>query len=201
MDAVTQGQSIRSISRGLQMKPVGVFALLAAVLIGLSGLSGCASGPPPGISVVRPFDAKRYLGRWYEIARLDNRFERGLTDIVATYLNRPDGSIDVINRGYDAVQGEWREAHGLAKWAGSPQEGALEVSFFGPFYGGYNVVALDQENYQWSMVIGHDRDYFWILAREKQLDDGLRQSLIRKATDLGIPFDQIIWTPQTRKDN
>ena len=164
-------------------------------------LSGCAYGPPQGISVIRPFEADRYLGKWYEIARLDHRFERGLTDIQAIYSLKPDGSLKVINRGYDPEEGEWHEAVGRAKWVGSSKEGSLKVSFFGPFYGAYNVVALDQKAYQWSLVMGPDRSYFWILAREKHLDESLRQQLILKARALGIPTDQLIWTPQSRKDD
>lgn len=163
--------------------------------------ASCSYGPPEGVSVIRPFKADRYLGQWYEIARLDHRFERGLSDIQAIYRAQPDGTLEVTNRGYDVKEGAWHEAIGRAKWVGSPEEGALKVSFFGPFYGAYNVVALDEKSYRWSLVMGPDRSYFWILAREKQLDEGLKQDLLRKARTLGIPTEQLIWTPQSRKDN
>lgn len=174
--------------------------LLLLILIGL-GMASCSFGPPPGISVVRPFKAGQYLGTWYEIARLDHRFERGLTDIRAIYRQQKDGSLEVINRGFDREAGAWHEAVGRAKWVGASDEGALKVSFFGPFYGAYNVVALDQDHYRWSLVMGPDPSYFWILAREKRLDPALKKELIRKASGFGIATDQLIWTPQDRKDD
>jgi lipocalin len=107
-------------------------------------LSGCSTHPPSGVAVVTPFDVQRYEGKWYEIARLDHRFERGLTDISATYRRQPDGSVQVINRGYDGEDREWNQAVGGAFFTGDSQQGSLKVSFFGPFYGGYHVVALDR---------------------------------------------------------
>ncbi len=102
------------------------------VVIALSILAGCAQ-IPDGLRAVEGFDADRYLGTWYEIARLDHRFERGLTNVTATYARRPDGSIDVLNRGFDPEQGRWDEARGRARFAGAPDVAMLEVSFFGPF--------------------------------------------------------------------
>ncbi|HSQ70040.1 MAG TPA: lipocalin family protein, partial [Steroidobacteraceae bacterium] len=92
---------------------------------------------PEGIEPVSDFDIDRYLGTWFEIARLDHRFERGLTDITARYRLRDGGGVDVLNRGWDAAKGEWREAEGKARFVGSEDVASLEVSFFGPFYGGY----------------------------------------------------------------
>jgi apolipoprotein D and lipocalin family protein len=126
------------------------FLLLAVAL-----LAGCAQ-IPDGVEAVGDFDAERYLGQWYEIARLDHRFERGLEKITATYTARDDGGIDVLNRGFDVAKGEWREARGRAKFAGSRDTAMLKVSFFGPFYGGYNVVDLDPE-YQLALIAGPTR--------------------------------------------
>lgn len=164
-------------------------------------LGACSTAPPPGITAVAPFDAQRYAGRWFEIARLDNRFERGLTDINATYRPLPDGSLQVINRGFDPVAGQWEEAIGRAQFIGDPQHGSLKVSFFGPFYGGYHVAALDEKAYRWSLVVGSDRDYFWILARDRQLPAGLREELLGRARRLGIATDQLIWVSQQRNDH
>ena len=154
--------------------------------------------PPLGVHPVKPFAVDRYLGTWYEIARLDHRFEEGLTDIQATYSLEADGSVKVLNRGLQTSNGKWREAIGKALFTGKRDEGSLKVSFFGPFYGGYHVAALDPE-YRWSLVVGPDRDYFWILSREPHISAGLRDQLILRARTLGIATDRLIWTPQNGK--
>lgn len=177
----------------------------ALVLAGLTaaGLSGCASSQPPeGIRAVAPFDLARYQGRWYEIARLDHRFERGLSNVSATYTPQPDGSVRVVNRGFDASKGDagaWSEAVGKALFVGPPTTASLKVSFFGPFYGGYHVAALDKD-YRWALVVGPDRDYFWILAREKTLSPELRAQLEERARALGIHTAGLIAVAQDRQD-
>jgi apolipoprotein D and lipocalin family protein len=172
-------------------------ALLVAMLI---GLAGCSTTPPDGVAVVSPFDIARYEGKWYEIARLDHSFERGLTDVSATYRQQPDGSVEVLNRGYDSERKDWREAVGRALFTGAPDVGSLKVSFFGPFYGGYHVVALDAQGYRWAMVIGPDRSYLWILAREKHLPDSIRDRLVAQAAALGIDVGKLIWVDHGRDD-
>ena len=156
-------------------------ALAALLLLPLLGLVGCSYAPPKGVAVVSPFELPRYLGTWYEIARLDHSFERGLSNVNARYRQRPDGSVEVINRGYDEKRRRWQEAVGTARFIGAENVGSLKVSFFGPFYGGYHLVALDQVNYSWAMVAGADRDYLWILSREKQLDPKIQEYLVRQA--------------------
>lgn len=173
-------------------------ALLLTVLL---GLAACSTTPPEGMSAVMPFDIQRYAGKWYEIARLDHSFERGLTDISANYRQRDDGSVEVINRGYDTKKGEWRQAVGRALFTGEPSRASLKVSFFGPFYGGYHVIALDQQHYRWAMVVGPDRDYLWILARDKQLPASIRDQLVNQAREQGVDVGQLIWVAQTRDDN
>lgn len=162
-------------------------------------LSACASAPPPGITPVGGFDLQRYSGKWYEISRLDNRFERGLTDVSASYAAQADGSVKVINRGYDADAGRWKQAQGRALFNGDEHTGSLKVSFFGPFYGGYHVVALDPD-YRWSMVAGNDRSYLWILARDKRLPDDMMARLLAQARQLGFDTDKLITVNQTRSD-
>lgn len=163
-------------------------------------LMACSTSPPLGVHPVKPFAVDRYLGTWYEIARLDHRFEEGLTDIQATYSLETDGSVKVLNRGLQISNGQWREAIGKALFTGKRDEGSLKVSFFGPFYGGYHVAALDPD-YRWSLVVGPDRDYFWILSREPHISPGLRDQLIQRAQTLGIVTDRLIWTPQKEKDD
>jgi apolipoprotein D and lipocalin family protein len=167
---------------------------LAALII----LSACSTAPPTGVTAVSPFDIGRYAGKWYEIARLDHSFERGLSDVSATYRLRPEGGVEVINRGFDATRSEWREAVGQAFFTEVPTRASLKVSFFGPFYGGYHVVALDQQHYRWAMVIGPNRDYLWILARDKQLAPDVREQLLNQARELGIDVQKLLWVGQTR---
>ena len=169
--------------------------LLATVL----SLSACSTAPPAGVTVVSPFDLNRYAGKWYEIARLDHSFERGLSDVSASYQQQADGSVQVINRGYNSQRGDWKQVTGRALFTGEAQRASLKVSFFGPFYGGYHVVALDPQ-YRWSMVIGPDRDYLWILARDKQLTPEVRAQLLNQARELGIKVERLIWVEQGRKE-
>ena len=161
-------------------------------------LSGCLA-PPQGITPVTPFVLERYLGTWHELARLDHRFERGLSDVSATYGLNADGTVSVLNRGFDAARGEWKEAKGVARFTGDPGTGSLKVSFFGPFYGGYHVIALDPA-YRWAMVIGPDTDYLWILSRDKQLPSGVRERLVAQAASLGVNTRELIWVEHRRTD-
>lgn len=166
---------------------------LAVLSLGLLlGLGGCATAPPPGVAVVSPFDAARYMGQWFEIARLDHRFERGLSQVSATYALQPDGSVSVTNRGYNAAQDQWREAVGRAVFTGDRNTGSLKVSFFGPFYGGYHVIALDPD-YRWAMVIGPDTGYLWILARDTTLPADVRARLLEQAARVGVDTRALIW--------
>jgi apolipoprotein D and lipocalin family protein len=162
-------------------------------------LGGCSLGPPSGIEPVRGFELARYLGVWYEIARLDHSFERGMADVRATYTDQGEGRVEVINRGFDPAKGTWREAVGKARFIGDTTQASLKVSFFGPFYGGYHVVALDPE-YRWSLVIGPDRSYAWILAREKLLTPAVRELLLQKAATAGIDKAALIWVDHSRQD-
>lgn len=162
-------------------------------------LTACSTAPPDGVEAVGSFDLNRYLGKWHEIARLDHAFERGMSDVNATYELQDDGSIRVINRGYIIERGVWKEAIGRALFIGDPQTASLKVSFFGPFYGGYHVIALDQENYRWSLVAGPSRDYLWILARDRTLPADIRDQLVSKAKALGFATDKLIWVTQERE--
>ena len=152
---------------------------------------GC-TGVPEGAEVVDDFELDRYLGTWYEIARLDHRFERGMSNVTATYSLRDDGGVDVLNRGYKENKSEWDEARGKAVFNGPTDEGRLKVSFFGPFYGGYNIVALDKANYQYAMVVGPDTDYLWILSRTPTMDKGIFDKLVRDAALIGVDTSQLI---------
>ena len=171
------------------MKNVFSIALISAIL------SGC-TGIPNGVKAIDGFEINRYLGTWYEVARLDHRFERGLTKISATYTLRTDGGVKVINKGWNQADGKWEQAEGKAYFVGQPGNGRLKVSFFGPFYGGYNIIALDKKDYAYSMVTGPDRSYFWILSRTPQLPKETLEALIENAKQLGFATDKLIFVNQ-----
>jgi apolipoprotein D and lipocalin family protein len=150
---------------------------------------------PAGVEPVRGWDLRRYMGRWYEVARVEHGFEKGLERTQAEYTALPDGSVHVLNRGYDAGHRRWKSAEGKARLVQGPDVAALKVSFFGPFYGGYNVVALD-EHYRWAMVIGSDLRYFWILSRTPDLPSGVAEPLMAHARQLGVPVARVQWVLQ-----
>jgi apolipoprotein D and lipocalin family protein len=163
-----------------------LFTILALLLAGCVGI-------PEHVSPVNNFKVEKYLGKWYEIARLDNSFERGLTRITAEYSLREDGGLKVINRGYLASENKWQEAEGKAYFVGDPNQAYLKVSFFGPFYGSYIVFELDHANYQYALVSGPDKSYFWILARQPKMNDDIKKVLIAKAASLGFETDKLIF--------
>lgn len=157
-------------------------------------LTAC-SVAPEGVQPVTGFQVERYLGRWHEIARLDHRFERGLEQVTADYSLNTDGTLRVVNRGLDVKEGRWREAVGRARFTGASTTGQLEVSFFGPFYGGYNIIALDPD-YQHVLVSGPSRDYLWILARTPTLAPEVYARLSAQAEALGFPVTELLRVPQ-----
>ena len=161
----------------------------------LSILSGC-TGIPSGIKPVDNFQIEKYLGTWYEIARLDHSFERGLTNVSATYTLRDDGGINVLNKGFDQKSNKWKQIKGKAYFIKDKTIGRLKVSFFWPFYGGYNVISLDEENYSYAMVCGPTRSYLWILARQKSLDKKITDNLIELANKSNFKTDSLIFVKQ-----
>ncbi len=183
--------SYSSILKSARRLSVAGMALLTAVL-----QSGCA-GAPDGVEVVTDFELNRYLGTWYEIARLDHRFERGLSRVTANYSMRDDGGVSVVNRGYQLSSEEWEEATGKAYFVGAPDIGQLKVSFFGPFYGGYNIMELDKDDYQYALVAGPDRSYLWILARSPKLDQETLDALVNIAKMANFPTEELIYVDQS----
>ncbi|MDT8879548.1 lipocalin family protein [Halomonas saccharevitans] len=167
--------------------------LITTALLGL-GLAGC-TGLPEGTRAVTGFTLDRYLGQWYEIARLDHSFEEGLDCVTADYSRREESGVRVINRGVDLAAGEENVAEGKAYPIGEPGQGRLKVSFFGPFYAGYNVLALD-EAYDWALVAGPDRDYLWILSRTPDMEPATYQTLVERARALDFPVEGLIEVEQ-----
>lgn len=160
------------------------------------GTAPACTGVPEGVQPVENFQLQRYLGKWYEIARLDHSFERGLSRVTARYSLREDGAVKVVNRGYSQAEQQWEEAVGKALFVKDRDTGYLKVSFFGPFYGSYVIFELDREDYQYSLVSGPDKSYLWILAREPHLDEMLLQELIDKAAQRGFPTEELIFVEQ-----
>jgi apolipoprotein D and lipocalin family protein len=155
-------------------------------------ISSCVN-IPENVSPVIGFDIDRYLGTWYEIARLNHSFERGLERVTAEYSYRDDGGIKVLNRGFDPAKNRWKETIGKAYFVGDSNLGRLKVSFWGPFYGAYNIIDLDKKNYSYSLVCGPNKSYLWILARKPHMEESLKSELIKKAKALGFATDKMIY--------
>ena len=164
---------------------------LTAIMLGFS-LSACVN-VPSGIEPVQKFELERYLGKWYEVARLDHSFERGLQRVTAEYSMRDDGGVRVINRGWSTEDGQWEQAEGKAYFVEGPDQGFLKVSFFGPFYGSYIVFELDHENYQYAFVAGPDTSYLWLLSRTPAVSEDLIRHFVDRAAALGFETDRLIF--------
>lgn len=147
------------------------------------------------VEVVRNFDIKRYLGNWYEIARLDFKHEKNLRNVSAEYQLNDNGTVKVINQGIDQNTGEVKQSIGKAKFVGSETEGALKVSFFGPFYSGYNIVQLNP-SYEDALIFGDNLDYIWILSRTKELSEDRKKVYLDYATACGYDVSKLTWTDQ-----
>jgi apolipoprotein D and lipocalin family protein len=171
----------------LSIKKIGL--LLSCAL-----LASCL-GRPEGVTPVEQLDTQRYLGTWYEVARLDHSFERGLSNVTADYSMREDGGLRVINRGYSAEEDDWQQAEGRAYTIKEDQPGHLKVSFFGPFFGSYVVFELDSD-YQHAFVAGNTTGYLWLLARTPTVSDQLREHFLQRAEALGFAVDDLIFVDQ-----
>lgn len=165
------------------------------VLLCLLFLSACTS-VPSGVKPVNGFEVDKYLGTWHEIARLDHSFERGLSQVTATYKMKPDGGVQVINRGFSDANKAWKEAEGKAYFVDDDNVGHLKVSFFGPFYGAYVIYELDKADYQYAFITSYNRDYLWLLSRTPQVSDALKQQFTAQAKQMGFAVDEIIWVEQ-----
>lgn len=166
------------------MKKYTTLSVLLCLLTGCSRLT-------VDNSVVNEFDLNRYLGDWYEIARYDHRFERGMQQTRATYTLRDDGKVDVLNTGMK--DGKHSEAKGVAKLTDTPAR--LRVSFWGPFYSDYRVMLVD-EDYQYALVGSGSDNYLWILSRTPQISEEVKERLVREAERRGYVTDKLIWVSQ-----
>ena len=170
-------------------------ALKTLLLLTVLFIAGCV-GIPENVKPVDHFNLERYLGKWYEIARLDHSFERGLIRVTADYRLRDDGGVRVLNRGYSAKEDKWKEAEGKAYFVDGTDRGYLKVSFFGPFYASYIVFELDRENYQYALVCGPDKSYLWILSRTREMHREVKDKLVAQAAAAGFDTNKLIFVDQ-----
>jgi len=177
-------------------KKTTVTAALVAIA-GTSLLLHSCSTIPKGVSAVHHFEKEKYLGKWYEIARLDYSFEKNLNNVTAEYSLKNNGTIKVVNRGYNFKKDKEQKSVGKAKFVGADTVGKLKVSFFGPFYAGYNVIAID-EAYQYALVAGKSHKYLWLLSRQKTMPDKIKDEYLAVAKKAGFDVADLIWVKQDR---
>jgi lipocalin len=147
-------------------------------------------------STITSFDLDRYLGRWYEIARYDHSFERGLVGSTAEYSLRDDGKLKVLNSGHlNTLDGPYKESIGKAKARKNGTPGQLQVSFFGPFYGDYDILELAPD-YSYSVVGSSSPKYLWILSRTPQMSTTTKDKILRNLRQRGYDTSKLIWVEQ-----
>ncbi|MGG5598588.1 lipocalin family protein [Myroides sp. C8-3] len=171
-----------------------VFALLFAFV------SCNTKDMPEKAKAVTDFDVNRYLGTWYEIARFDFRFEKDLDNTSAQYSLDANGDVLVLNSGFHTKEKEWKKAEGKAKFRGNNTQGALKVSFFGPFYSGYTIVALDAD-YNYALIAGKNLDYLWILSREKTIPTAVKEEYLAIAQEIGYDTSRLLWINHDKDSN
>lgn len=165
--------------------------LAMALLVSIFALAGCTK-IPEGLQPVQGFVLERFLGTWYEIARLDHKFERGMDNVTTEFSAAGEDGFSIVNRGYLVKTGKWTEEQGKGAYVGDKNIGSLKVSYFGPFYGGYHIIDLDKDNYRYAMVAGPSRSILWILSRDKTMDDKTYSALAAKAGHLGFDLKKLI---------
>lgn len=171
------------------------FTALAFPILAVAGLlifKSCSVGIPAGTVPVQNFDSKKYFGKWYEIARIDFRFEKNLNNVTAEYSPKVNGHIKVDNKGFDYTKNEWKQSVGEARFVGKDNIGRMKVSFFKPIWSGYNIIDLD-EDYKYALVAGNSLDNLWILSREKTIPENIKQRFLKKAKDIGYNTESLIW--------
>ena len=179
-------------------KKIRPHIVLFTVAILLFSLYSCQSIPKRA-SVISNFNATRYMGSWYEIARIDFKFEKNLNNTTAHYSLKDNGDIKVINSGFNYVKNEWKKSEGNAKFRGDKDKGALKVSFFGPFYSGYNIYALDND-YKYALIGGKNYDYLWILSREKTIPNIIKEKYLKIAKEIGYDVNDLLWVEHDKNN-
>lgn len=178
------------------MKLNQIFSIMLVGVLSTMVLSSCSVKIPKGAKAVQDFNSDKYLGKWYEIARLDHSFERNMNNVTATYSKNEDNSIKVENRGYNTRKNQWKAITGKAKFVHSSSEGRLKVSFFGPFYSGYNII--DLVDYRYALIAGNNLNYLWILSREPKVSEEIKNRFLEKAKNIGYDTKQLIWVEHSK---
>jgi apolipoprotein D and lipocalin family protein len=175
---------------------------LIAKLVGALALvltfTACSSIPEKATPVSN-FDVEKYKGLWYEIARIDFKHEKDMDNVTAQYSLNEDGTVKVFNSGYNYKKQEWQKAEGKAKFRGGKNVGALKVSFFGPFYSGYNVIALD-DDYNYALIAGKNLDYLWILSRTKEIPLDIKSKYLEIASQIGYDTSRLTWVKHDKEN-
>ena len=190
MNTFFRGLAITVIDMSTRIMVRSVWTLVAVAM-----LSGCL-GVPASVEPVQEFDLNRYLGKWYEIARLDHSFEEGLDNVTAVYSLRDDGGVNVVNRGFLSKDKVYQEALGRAYFVSDSDEGYLKVSFFRPFYASYVIFELDQDGYQYAFVSGPDTSFLWLLSRTPTVEQALVDHFIATSARLGFDTGKLIFPIQ-----
>ena len=190
MNTFFRGLAITVTDTSTRIMVRSAWTLLAAAM-----LSGCL-GVPASVEPVQGFDLNRYLGKWYEIARLDHSFEEGLDNVTAVYSLRDDGGVNVVNRGFLSKDNVYKEAQGRAYFVNDSDEGYLKVSFFRPFYASYVIFELDQDGYQYAFVSGPDTSFLWLLSRTPTVEQALLDHFIETSASLGFDTEELIFPIQ-----
>ena len=190
MNTFFRGLAITVTGTSTSIMVRSAWTLLAAAM-----LSGCL-GVPASVEPVQGFDLNRYLGKWYEIARLDHSFEEGLDNVTAVYSLRDDGGVNVVNRGFLSKDDVYQEAQGRAYFVNDSDEGYLKVSFFRPFYASYVIFELDQDGYQYAFVSGPDTSFLWLLSRTPTVEQALLDHFIETSASLGFDTEELIFPIQ-----
>jgi len=186
---------IKSKYHHMKNRFVKIVVPVSLGILGLIIFKSCSAGIPEKANAVKNFEPEKYLGKWYEIARFDYRFEKNMDQVTATYSKNSDGTIKVDNKGYDYIKREWKQSTGEAKFVNSENEARLKVSFFKPFWSGYNVIDLDKD-YKYALVAGKNLDYLWILSREKIIPENIKTRFLEKAKSVGYDTSELIWVEQ-----
>jgi apolipoprotein D and lipocalin family protein len=151
----------------------------------------------PKAAIVEPFDKNKYLGLWYEVARLPNRIEKHLKDLTEEYSLKEDGNIQVITRAYHTDKNKIVEVEGTAKFTGKKTRGALKVAYFIPVYLDYNILDID-DDYRYALVAGGGLDYLWILSRDNSVPDEIKVRFLKKAVALRFDVGKLEWMDNSK---
>lgn len=182
--------------------------ILRGALVTIAGTTAAAVGAlwyrsrhsvPKGVEPLTPFELERFLGKWYEIARMDVRFERNLINTAADYQLSDEGVVSVLNTGYNVQKEKWEQARGALRFVGESDTAAMEVSFFGPFFSGYNVVAIEGD-YEYALIVGRRTDICWILSRTPDIPVDVQTKLLSKAMSIGVNINNLSWIEQSGQE-